>query len=133
MPGAAPGTFVTCGTVFCPAAPMCWHGLVIILGRGEPLSKADCARDHFWETYAAAPLPSGAVDVRQDELMDTVPAVAEICSADRLAERSKDPSATTDWSREPWPIEVNGVWLLYCLAGGNDGETTGSVVKLATV
>jgi serine/threonine-protein kinase len=104
----------------------------VISGRGQPLSKADCGRPHYWETYAAAPLPSSAVDVRQDELMDSNPEVAAICSADRLAERSKDPSATTDWSREPWPLEANGVWLLYCLAGGNDGETTGSVVKPGT-
>jgi eukaryotic-like serine/threonine-protein kinase len=132
LPGAAPGAFVTCGTVFCPAAPMCWHGLVVISGRGQPLSKADCARDHYWETYVAAPLPESAIDVRQDELMDDNPEVAAICSADRLAERSKDPAATTDWSREPWPLEVNGVWLLYCLAGGNDGETTGSAFRPGT-
>jgi serine/threonine-protein kinase len=67
LPGAAPGAFVKCGPVFCPTAPACWHGLVVISGRGQPLSKADCSKLHYWETYAAAPLPSSAVDVRQDE------------------------------------------------------------------
>ncbi len=126
-PSTVPAGFVRCGTVFCPAAPMCWGGLNLIGGRSEPPTAVDCAEPHPWETYAAADLPVAALNIRQDELLASRPDVAAVCSTDRMGERSQNPASTAAFTREPWPVQVDGgVWIFHCLAGPGVGEVTGA-------
>ena len=121
-----PSGFVRCGTVVCPAVPMCWGGLNVIGGRSQPPTAVDCAEPHPWETYAAASLPADALNVRQDELLASRPDIAAVCSADRMGQRSRNPASTAGFAREPWPVQLDGgVWIFHCLAGPGVGEVTG--------
>ena len=118
-----PDGFVRCDEVLCPAAPMCWSGLNAVGGRSLPPTAVDCAGSHPWETFAAAGLPADAVNIRQDELLASRSDVAAICSTGRMRERSRDPVATNDFRREPWPVQLSdGAWIFHCLAGPEAGE-----------
>lgn len=126
-----PSGFVACGDeLLCPAEPMCWRGLVqqgdIALSPG----RAECTEPHFWETFAAVHLPAGATtDYDLSHLMERSDVVA-ICSAGRLAERSRDPAHTPDWRIDAWPIPANSYTVLvHCLAGSPEGETPGAVFR----
>ncbi|MEV8510059.1 serine/threonine-protein kinase [Actinoplanes sp. NPDC051475] len=128
-PGAAaPKGFGECDAGLCPAAPLCWGGMVAISGRAMPPGAADCAGDHYWETFAAVPLPSDASGVRQDKLIGR-PDVAAACSAAVMARRSEHPAATTGWRRDAWPVQTGDTWLLHCIAGSDSGETKGAVFR----
>ncbi|OLB74860.1 MAG: hypothetical protein AUI14_22410 [Actinobacteria bacterium 13_2_20CM_2_71_6] len=123
---ALPAGFVTCGTGLCPSGPTCWGGLTAISGVAQPPGRLDCGEPHYWETYVAAYLPPDAVGVRQDKLLERAD-IAGICSPATLTARSRNPADTTGWRTEAWPVQVDGAWILYCLAGpGEGGEWTGT-------
>jgi len=132
-PGAAPaaevGGFTHCGTVLCPERPTCWGGLTSISGKAIQPEQVDCAEPHFWQTFAAIPMPAGAAGLRPDELMGRGD-VAATCSAALLASGSRDPAATRSWKRDAFPIQPpeGGAPLLHCLVGSPDGESTGSAL-----
>jgi serine/threonine-protein kinase len=120
---------IACGTVLCPKRPTCWGGLTSISGKAQQPEQVDCAEPHYWQTFAAVPMPPGAAGVRPDELMGRGD-VAATCSAALLASHSGDPATTRSWKREAWPIQpaAGGAALLHCLVGSPDGESTGSVL-----
>ena len=132
-PLTAPGGFVSCGeNAFCPPAPMCWDGLTLEggMGTGHEPSPLDCSELHYWETFAVGNLPPGAQFVRQAELMDRAE-IGSVCSSQVLADRSRDPSHTTGWSREPWPVQVDDTtWIFHCMAGHPEGESTGTQFRI---
>jgi hypothetical protein len=124
--GAALADFVPCGEVHCPPRPQCWGGLVYRSGVVSVPRSIDCARPHYWETFAVAPLDPAAAALLQEELMARRPEVAAVCSAEVLADRSVDADATRGWKREPLPVPTGpGAWLLYCLSGPESGESSG--------
>jgi serine/threonine-protein kinase len=118
LPSAVAGGYVHCGDVFCPATPMCWDGLNAFGGRAQPPTAQSCDDVHRWETIAVTTLPADAVDIRQDELLATRPDIAAFCSTERQQQRALDPELTEALDPEPWPVNVDGQWLLYCLGGG---------------
>jgi serine/threonine-protein kinase len=123
-----PKGFVACADALCPAEPMCWRGLVQLGDKGNPPRSDGCAVPHYWETFAATYLPSDAsTDTDLTTLMRR-PDIAALCSAERMADRSRDPAATADWRREAWPIAADAYTILvHCLAGS--GETPGAVFR----
>jgi actin-like ATPase involved in cell morphogenesis len=124
-----PAGFAGGGDVFYPTASACFGRLVEISGVAQKPGKVDCAQPHYWEAYAAAYLPADARDQRQDRLMDRTD-IAGVCSAQRMADRSRDPAATRDWSRNPWPVQLDGgTWIYYCL-GGPGSEIRGSSFRI---
>jgi serine/threonine-protein kinase len=102
---------------------MCWGGFTAISGKAQPPEQVGCTKNHYWETFAAIPLPDGALDVRVDRLIKR-PDVAAACSAQLMASRSRDPGRTKRWRRDVWPIQQpgSGAWLLHCMSGPTDGE-----------
>ncbi|PRY33131.1 serine/threonine-protein kinase [Pseudosporangium ferrugineum] len=127
---AVPRGFAACGAGLCPTSAACWDGTVAISGKAAPPGERGCGEDHYWETFAALPMPSGADGVRQDGLMGRRD-VAAACSAAVMAGRSRDPEATAGWRRDAWPLQVDGGWVLLCIAGSDTGETTGSAFRPA--
>jgi serine/threonine-protein kinase len=123
----APAGFTTCGTMLCPAQPLCWAGVTSSSGRAVSPRDLDCAVEHRWETFAATSLPADVSSSHEDELMQR-PDLAAICSAEVLAERSRDPAETAGWVRDAWPIEVPGTQLrlVHCLAAPEGRQATGS-------
>jgi serine/threonine-protein kinase len=123
-----PAGYVACDPYWCPAAPACWGGMVVVSGVANEPRHIDCSALHSWQTFVAAPLPAGDVDAAQEDLMSHAD-VAAICSAENLAHHSHDPTQTTGWTRDALPLkQSDGSWLLICLAhpaGG--GEWTGSI------
>jgi len=127
--GPAPTGLVRCGGVWCPSAPMCWGGLISQLGAALPPRRVDCAEPHDWETFVVANLPPDAVSVRQDELIARTD-ISGVCSEAAMAERSRDPSLTTGWRRDAWPVRAEGQdWIFHCMASTGEGETAGSVFR----
>jgi eukaryotic-like serine/threonine-protein kinase len=122
-----PTGFQACGALLCPVGPMCWRGLVQQGDRAFPPGVEDCAAAHYWETFAALPVPDGVTSDRQlSSLMDR-PDIAQACSASTMAERSRDPALTRNWRREAWPIQADAYTLLvHCLAGSPNGERPGA-------
>jgi serine/threonine-protein kinase len=123
--GAVPAIagFVSCPEGFCPAEPMCWGGLTIPGGVGREPTDIDCAKPHYWETFAAGYLPDDAIYMRQDELMAGSPEVARICAKPVMAERSRKRSKTRSWDREPWPVQIDDdTWIVHCMAAPSLGE-----------
>jgi eukaryotic-like serine/threonine-protein kinase len=127
LPAAIADAFVPCGPWYCPRAPQCWGGLNSIGGRAQPMTARECGDVHRWETIAVALLPADAVDIRQDELLESRADIAAFCSAERQQGRSVDPDATDALDPEPWPANVGGTWVLYCLGGGP--EHTGTLFR----
>jgi len=139
-PGTAPGGaqssagdprlagYPACGEFHCPPEPMCWGGLTVIGGVAQPVRQLECAELHYWETFAVIPLPDDALDDFQEDLINRDD-VAAVCADQVMAERSVEPSATDGWERDAWPIEVEGGWILHCIANSTTGETTGSVFR----
>ncbi|MFD0592167.1 hypothetical protein ACFQZ4_06025 [Catellatospora coxensis] len=127
-----PAGYVACGAAACPPAPECWGGLTLSGGTAHRPRRITCDQPHYWETVVVGALPDGAEFVGQEELMKRAD-VAALCSAQAVAQRTRDGSATVGWRREAWPIQVDrDTWLLYCLAGRPEGgETTGSVFEAA--
>ena len=104
---------------------MCWHGLN---QAGDVLSeprKAACAEPHYWETFAVVNLPA---DARTNRDLSTLMERADIqtaCSAERLAERSRERTVTKDWRRAAVAIAADPYTVLvHCLGGSTEGETT---------
>jgi hypothetical protein len=125
---ALPAGFVTCGTMFCPAEPMCWAGTVANSGQAlSPREKA-CTEEHAWETFAATTLPR---DVRRSQEASLIERedIAAACSAELMAQHSRDTEKTDGWELHPWPIEVPGtdLRLVHCLAApAEGGDASGS-------
>jgi serine/threonine-protein kinase len=126
-----PAGFVPCGDALCPTQPLCWHGLTRIGDQGFKPGKAACTEPHYWETFAAGYLPADAgTGAELGELIDR-PDIQALCSADRMAAHSRDASATTDWTRQAWPIEADAYTVLvHCLSGSPEGESLGAVFQL---
>jgi serine/threonine-protein kinase len=117
---------VPCGSLLCPAEPMCWGGLESHNGVASPPHRLDCAEPHYWETFVVGALPPDALAVRQDELMQRSD-IAGLCSADAMARRDREPSGTLTWERDAWPARTaDQTWILHCIARSGAGETTGS-------
>jgi serine/threonine-protein kinase len=128
---AAPKGSVACGDAYCPPSQQCWGGLTIPGGVGRKPRQIDCAEPHYWETFVIGDLPADAVFLRQDELMGRAD-IASTCSEPAMAGRSRDRAHTKDWRREPWPVQLDQQpWVLYCLAGSPDGESSGAVFQPA--
>ncbi|MDI1460926.1 serine/threonine-protein kinase [Catellatospora sp. KI3] len=125
-----PAGYVACGAAACPPAPECWGGLVRTGGTAHRPKRQPCDGPHGWETFVVAPLPAGAEFVRQDELMNRDD-VAALCSAQTMAQRTREGATTTGWERQAWPVQVDkDTWLLYCLATRvGAGDITESVFK----
>lgn len=128
---STPPGFVRHGSLLYPLAPMCWGGLTIPGGVGRVPRRIDPAEPHYWETFAAGYLPDDAVYLRQDDLMNRAD-IAAVCSEAVLADRSRDPSRTRGWEREPWPVQIDrDTWIFHCLASPGDGEWIGSGFRSA--
>jgi serine/threonine-protein kinase len=124
---AAPAGFASCGTRYCPSAPMCWAGLTEISGEAYSPQSIPCAETHYWETFAAVEMPASAATAPPDNLLE-LPDVAKACSASILASRSHDRTATISWIRAAWPVQFpkGGPTLLHCLAQPPSHESAGS-------
>ncbi|GIM94334.1 serine/threonine-protein kinase [Paractinoplanes toevensis] len=123
-----PAGFASCGTGYCPVEPMCWGGLTAISGRAQPPGRINCDEPHRYQTYAAIPLPEGALEIRTDSLM-AQPAVTKACTPALLRSRGSTPGKADAFTPDAWPIQLpDGSWLLHCLARSPGGETTGSVI-----
>ncbi len=129
-PPPPPG-FVPCGDgAICPQTPLCWRGLVTHGDRGVPPGEERCSAPHYWETFAAGPLPSDANTDRELITLIERPDIAALCSPERMAQRSLDPDHTAGWRIEAWPIPAGPyVVLVHCLAGSPEGETPGAVFR----
>lgn len=125
-----PEGFVACGNALCPVAPMCWRGLIQQGDIPVPPARAECTEPHYWETFAAVRLPADvSTNYALSHLMDR-PDIAAVCSADAIAERSRDPARTPGWRREAWPVAADPYTVLvHCLGGSPDGETPGAVFR----
>ncbi|GAA4936181.1 serine/threonine-protein kinase [Actinoplanes utahensis] len=123
-----PVGFTACGGTFCPVEPMCWGGLVATSGVAAPPRRVDCAEGHYWETFAAMPLPAGGVMVGGKPLIDS-PHIGVACAEEVMAARSFQPDDTRGWRRDAWPIPVGEDTLLHCIAGAPGGESTGRFFK----
>jgi eukaryotic-like serine/threonine-protein kinase len=98
--------------------------------RPLPPGRAECTEPHYWETFAAIPLPAGAVTDRDLSHLMERPDVAAVCSADTITERSQDPTHTAEWRRDAWPIPADEYTVLvHCLGGALEGETPGAVFR----
>jgi serine/threonine-protein kinase len=126
--GAVPAGLGTCAGGYCPSAPACWGGLNTSGGVAQPLRAIDCAQPHRWETFVIGYLPADALSVRQDALLERTD-IASLCSEATMSAHSRDPARTTGWFREPWPVQVEGTWLLYCLGADTVDDTTGTVFQ----
>ena len=124
--GGVPAGFVSCAGGYCPVTPACWHGLVDISGVTSMPERVDCAQPHYWQTFLVGKMPSADVGVPQDALMER-PDVAGICSAAALARHSRHAADTTTWRRDALPVQLDGGWVVYCIAGSDNGESTGSL------
>ena len=126
---ALPAGFVTCGTMFCPAEPMCWAGTVASSGLAYSPRVRACTGLHAWETFAATIMPRGLRRSEEDSLIKRKD-FAAACSAEVMAEHSRDTEKTDGWRLDAWPIEVPGtdLRLVHCLAAPEEGgDTSGSV------
>ena len=126
---ALPTGFVTCGTMFCPAEPMCWAGTVASSGLAYSPRVRACTGQHAWETFAATVMPRNLRRSEEDSLI-TRAEFAAACSAEVMAAHSRDTERTDGWRRDAWPIEVPGtdLRLVHCLAAPNEGgDTSGSM------
>ncbi|WP_430787289.1 serine/threonine-protein kinase [Actinoplanes sp. G11-F43] len=122
-----PDLFAECEFGFCPAEPLCWGGLVANSGVAVSPRRRDCAEEHYWETFAAVPLPAGGVTISEKSLVAR-PEVGAVCNAGTLADRTADPSRVRKWRIDAWPVTVGADTLLHCIASAPGGETTGGVV-----
>lgn len=119
-----------CGALLCPAAPMCWRGLVQQDDRAFPPGAEACTAPHYWETFAALRVPGDVTTDRQLSSHMDRPGVAAACSAEAMATQSRDPAQTKRWRREAWPIQADAFMLLvHCLAGSPEGETVGAAFR----
>jgi eukaryotic-like serine/threonine-protein kinase len=125
---ALPKGYVACGALMCPAAPMCWHGLVQIGDDARPPAASACTDPHYWETFATAYLPADAVTPHDLSHLMERPDIQAICSEQEMAKHSRDQGALKDWRRDAWPISADPYTVLvHCLAGAPEGETPGAV------
>ena len=129
-PAAAAGTpagFVTCGSMLCPAEPLCWAGITVSSGRAETPRSLDCTAAHSWETFAAVGLPADVAGNDEGELIVRKD-LAAVCSAKVMAGRSRDRKDTAGWRREAWPVVLPGtdLRLVHCLAGPEGEKSAGS-------
>ncbi|HWS35613.1 MAG TPA: serine/threonine-protein kinase [Actinoplanes sp.] len=120
-----PDLFTECETGWCPTEPLCWGGLVSNSGVASPPRREDCGEDHYWETFAAVPLPAGGVTIGEQSLA-TRPDAAAMCNAEFMATRSRDPEKTRSWQVDAWPVPVGATTMLHCIASGPGGEVRGS-------
>jgi serine/threonine-protein kinase len=89
-----------------------------------------CTAPHYWETFAAGPLPRDANNDRELSRLIDHPDVAALCSAGLMAQRSLDPDRTARWRIEAWPIPAGPYLILvHCLAGAPEGETPGAAFR----
>jgi hypothetical protein len=72
-------------------------GLTVVSDRACPPAAADCTGPHYWETFAAVPLPADATTGRELSTLIEREDIAAVCSADHLAQRSRNPARTTGW------------------------------------
>jgi eukaryotic-like serine/threonine-protein kinase len=126
---ALPPDMAACGELLCPTKPLCWNGTVAIAGKASPLERLECDGTHSWETFVAAPISAEAVGGRQGEMIER-PEIAAVCSAAKLAERSRDPKQTAGWRLEAWPVELaDGSWVYHCMATPAEGDPPGAAMR----
>jgi serine/threonine-protein kinase len=129
IPAAEPVGFVACGDAYCSVEPMCWGGLLANSGIAVTPRPVKCSEPHHWETFRALPLPAGGVRISDAApLMERADAAAA-CSAEAMADRSKEPAKTRPWQRDVWPIAVGATTTLHCIASSPGGESTGTFFR----
>ncbi|GAA0664276.1 hypothetical protein GCM10010193_14520 [Kitasatospora atroaurantiaca] len=115
----------------CPATAECWGGLVAISGL-VTVTRTDCTKPHYWETFAIAPLPADRMTNNQHELKDH-PLLLRLCSTDVLT-RSRKGSALAippeNWETDfipPSPTDfAKGVRVFRCVGSVSGGELAGA-------
>jgi serine/threonine-protein kinase len=116
---------------FCPSAPTCWGGLVVISGTLQKPRKVACDSDHYWETFAGGYLPADAAEQSMEDVAAR-PDMKQACSAQVLAARGRAPAKVKDWLVEVLPIQADGRLTYQCAAGPPEGgEHTGSAFRPA--
>jgi hypothetical protein len=124
-----PAGFTACGDAFCPVEPMCWNGLTVNSGKAFSPGPVPCSASHYWETFLAVGLPDGP-----PKISDTAPLIeradmAEVCTIPAVTRHSRQPKLMKSWKLEAWPVEIDGVWLLHCLAQPKIAPSTGTGYK----
>ncbi|WP_416983933.1 serine/threonine-protein kinase [Streptomyces sp. T028] len=121
----------------CVASPECWSGIVDISGI-ITVSRADCATEHVWETFAIAPLPKDGMTNNARDLIKH-PDVKALCSqvvmtATMLPEGRE---IAKEWQTDVIPPTASewdkGLRVFRCVAaaGTENGQKTGSQFAVA--
>ncbi|WP_460061160.1 serine/threonine-protein kinase [Streptomyces sp. YKOK-I1] len=121
----------------CVASPECWSGIVDISGI-VTVSRADCAAEHVWETFAIAPLPEDGMTNNARDLIKH-PDVKALCSqtvmtATMLPEGRK---IAKEWQTDIIPPTASewdkGLRVFRCVAAARteSGQKTGSQFAVA--
>jgi hypothetical protein len=102
---------------------------VIISGVSVSARPIACDQPHSWETYAGGWLPEDLVGAPLDTVRRRHE-VANVCSAQNLAQAARGRIVARQWQREVLPQQVagRGEWVFHCVAApAAGGERTGSV------
>ncbi|KUO09452.1 serine/threonine-protein kinase [Streptomyces sp. DSM 15324] len=121
----------------CVASPECWSGIVDISGI-ITVSRADCAAEHVWETFAIAPLPEDGMTNNARDLIKH-PDVKALCSQ-RVMAATMLPEGRTlakEWQTDVIPPTASewdkGLRVFRCVAAARteNGQKTGSQFAVA--
>jgi serine/threonine-protein kinase len=126
-PGLVGCTGSTDGAL-CPTTPACWYGLVENGGHKIDVRTIACTQPHHWEAFAAGRLRVDPAVLTAAEI-DARPEVTAVCTAARMAARTRTGVDTAGWELDTQPHQFAGRgWYFYCVAKPAGGaETTGSV------
>ncbi|MEU1185487.1 serine/threonine-protein kinase [Streptomyces sp. NPDC005820] len=121
----------------CVASPECWSGIVDISGI-VTVSRADCATEHVWETFAIAPLPKDGMTNNARDLIKH-PDVKALCSQKVMAETMLPEGGriAKEWQTDIIPPTASewdkGLRVFRCVAAAltEDGQKTGSQFAVA--
>ncbi|MEU1519997.1 serine/threonine-protein kinase [Streptomyces sp. NPDC005811] len=122
----------------CVASPECWSGIVDISGI-ITVSRADCAAEHVWETFAIAPLPEDGMTNNARDLIKH-PDVKALCSQ-KVMDATMLPEGRTvakKWETDIIPPTASewdkGLRVFRCVAAARteNGQKTGSQFAVAS-
>ncbi|MGW2888434.1 serine/threonine-protein kinase [Streptomyces griseoruber] len=121
----------------CVASPECWSGIVDISGI-ITVSRADCAAEHVWETFAIAPLPEDGMTNNARDLIKH-PDVKALCSQKVMAATMlpEGRAVAKEWQTDIIPPTASewdkGLRVFRCVAAARteNGQKTGSQFAVA--